>query len=252
MTGLREEIWRQVLPAVQARRLESGVAGADASAACRGVASEAISALEAEAIHTAGRCLEDGDVVWLHERLESLLGAGPLEPLLRRDDVENIYVFGPRRIVLGLAGGRQEQVTQPLFHDRDDLVGYVSHLAATHGQTGRRFDQSAPLLDLRLRTGERVFAAMSVCAEPYLTVRCHRHRTVSLASLAAGGSLSMQAAEFLAAAVRPPSPPMCWSAARWARARRLCFGRCWARSATARWSALSNRPSSCSSMRPIR
>ena len=203
---LREEIWDRVLPRAQAARLESGVAGGDASAACRAAAEDAIRALEADAIHTAGRCLDDEDLVWLDAQLESLLGAGPLERFLRRADVENIYVFGPRRVMLGLTGGRQEQVREPVFRDEADLVGCVAHLAATHGQTGRRFDQSAPLLDLRLRTGERMFAAMAVCGAPYVTVRCHRHRTVSLEDLVAGGSLSQQAAEFLAAAVRPPSP----------------------------------------------
>ncbi len=206
MARLREEIWERARPEVQAARLASGVDGGDVSAACRAAADDAVRALEAEAIHTEGRCLGDDDLRWLDTQLDSLLGAGPLEPFLRRCDVENVYVFGPHRVVLGLTGGRQEEVREPVFDDADDLIGYVAHLASTHGQTGRRFDQSAPLLDLRLRTGERLFAAMAVCGAPYVTVRCHRHRTVSLDDLVAGGSLSRQAAEFLAAAVRPPSP----------------------------------------------
>ncbi len=206
MALLREEIWERVLPEVQAARIASGVAGEDAPGACRAVAEGVIRTLEADAIHSARRCLGDEDREWLDAQLESLLGAGPLERFLRRADVENIYVFGPHRVVLGLTGGRQEQVREPLFEDEGDLIGYVAHLASTQGQTGRRFDQSAPLLDLRLRTGERLFAAMAVCGTPYVTVRCHRHRTVSLDDLVAGGSLSQQAAEFLAAAVRPPSP----------------------------------------------
>ena len=131
---------------------------------------------------------------------------GPIEHYLRRADVENIYAFGPHRAVLGLSGGRQEQVTQPLFRDEDEMIRFISHLATTHGQTGRRFDHSAPLLDLRLRTGERVFAAMAVCGTPYLTVRCHRHRLIRLEDLVAGSSLTERAAEFLRAAVRPPAP----------------------------------------------
>lgn len=206
MVLLREEIWDRMLPEVKAVRLASGVAGGNASAACRAAAGDLIRSLEAEAIHIEGRSLGDGDLAWLHAHLESLLGAGPLEPFLRRTDVENIYVFGPHRLVLGLTGGRQEWVREQVFDDAEDLIGYVAHLASTHGQTGRRFDQSAPLLDLRLRTGERLFAAMAVCGVPYLTVRCHRHRTVSLDDLVADGSLSDQAAEFLASAVRPPSP----------------------------------------------
>ncbi len=47
---------------------------------------------------------------------------------------------------------------------------------------------------------------MEVCGAPFLTVRCHRHRTVRLDDLVRSGWLSEQAAEFLRAAVRPPGP----------------------------------------------
>ena len=106
-----------------------------------------------------------------------------MERFLRRSDVENIYVFGPDRAVLGLTGGRQEHVLEPVFASEEDMVRYVSHLATTHGQTGRRFDQSAPLLDLRLRSGERIFAAMEVCGTPFLTVRCHRQKAIRIEDL---------------------------------------------------------------------
>ena len=209
MTGLREEIWESVLPRVQSLRLEAGVAGVtagDPSGACREAAAEAIRSLEAEAIHTTGRRLNETDLDWLDAQLDALLGAGPLEPFLRRDDVENIHMFGPRSALLGLAGGRQELVAGPVFADEDEMIGYIAHLATTHGQTGRRFDQSAPMLDLRLRTGERIFAAMAVCGTPFLAVRCHRHRVVSLEDLVQGGSITEEAVALLGAAVRPPSP----------------------------------------------
>ena len=138
--------------------------------------------------------------------MDSLLGAGQMERFLRRDDVENIYVFGPNMAILALTGGRQELITESVFQDEEDMIRYIAHLATTHGQTGRRFDQSAPLLDLRLRSGERIFAAMAVCGTPFLTVRCHRQRTIRLEYLVEQGSLSQQAAEFLRAAVRPPAP----------------------------------------------
>ena len=206
MQTLREEIWEQVLPRVQKRRVESGVAGGDPAAACRELAAGAFRDLEAAAIHRTGRHLSEDDLSWLWRQLDSLLGAGPLERFLRRPEVENIYMFGPSTVVLGLSGGRQERVSTPVFAGEDEMIGYISHLATTQGQTGRRFDLSAPMLDLRLKTGERVFAAMAVCGTPFLTVRCHRHRAVRIEDLVASGSLSGQAAEMLRAAVRPPAP----------------------------------------------
>ena len=204
--ALREEIWDAVHPRVQHHRLDAAADGIDVAEVCQRVARDAIAHREAEELHTNGSVLTDGDYDWLWDQLAALLGAGPMERFLRRKDVENIYLFGPNNGVLGLTGGRQEFVREPVFADEDDMIRYIAHLANTHGQTGRRFDQSAPLLDLRLRTGERIFAAMAVCGTPFLTVRCHRQRSIRLENLVKGESLSRQAAEFLRAAVRPPAP----------------------------------------------
>lgn len=204
--SLARSIWDEVLAQVQSHRLSAEGPAEEATDACRDLAWATVRAREAEALDERGESLSDDDRAWLDAELEALLGIGPLEQYLRRDDVENVWLFGPRRGALGLAGGRQEPIAGPLFADDAEMIGFIAHLAVTHGQTGRRFDHSAPLLDLRLRTGERLFAAMDVCGAPYLTVRCHRHRAVSLAELADAGSLSEQAAEFLAAAVRPPAP----------------------------------------------
>ena len=205
--ALREEIWDSVQPSVQDYRLANpDDAGEAIVEACHELASASIRQLEAQALDDTGRMLSDTDLEWMWSQLAALLGAGPMERFLRRPDVENIYVFGPHYAVLGLSGGRQEHVREPVFADEDEMVRYIAHLATTHGQTGRRFDQSAPLLDLRLRTGERIFAAMAVCGTPFLTIRCHRHRTIRLENLVESGSLSEQAADFLRAAVRPPAP----------------------------------------------
>lgn len=204
--SLREEIWDAVRPQVQDSRLVAATENQDVSSVCQEVARELISGYEARELNSTGRFLTDDDVDWLWDQVAALLGAGPMERYLRRKDVENIYVFGPNHAVLGLSGGRQEHVTEPVFQDEDDMIRYIAHLATTHGQTGRRFDQSAPLLDLRLRSGERIFAAMAVCGTPFLTIRCHRHRYIRLEDLVESGSLSQQAADFLRAAVRPPAP----------------------------------------------
>ena len=203
---LREEIWKVAVPALQDYRLDAEEQGEDVSTKCRQILSDTSRRWEAEAFNNTGDLLSDEDQEWLWDQIGALLGAGPMERFLRRKDVENIYLFGPDLAVLGISGGRQEHVRESVFANEEDMIRYISHLAATHGQTGRRFDQSAPLLDLRLRTGERIFAAMAVCGTPFLTVRCHRHRFIRLDDLVKGEALSPQAADFLAAAVRPPAP----------------------------------------------
>ena len=204
--ALREEIWETVKPQIQDSRLAAATEAQDVPAVCQRVAEDLIRSCEARELHTTGRVLSDEDFEWMWDQFAALLGAGPMERFLSRSDVENIYVFGPNHALLGLSGGRQEHVLEPVFDDDEDMIRYVSHLATTHGQTGRRFDQSAPLLDLRLRSGERIFAAMAVCGMPFLTIRCHRHRSIRLENLVESGSLSVQAADFLRAAVKPPAP----------------------------------------------
>ena len=204
--ALREEIWETLKPQIQDSRLAATTEGQDVSAVCHRVAEDLISSCEARELHTNGRVLADEDLEWMWDQFAALLGAGPMERFLSRSDVENIYVFGPNHAVLGLSGGRQEHMLEPVFDDDEDMIRYISHLATTHGQTGRRFDQSAPLLDLRLRSGERIFAAMAVCGMPFLTIRCHRHRLIRLENLVESGSLSVEAADFLQAAVKPPAP----------------------------------------------
>ena len=204
--ALREEIWETVKPQIQDSRLEAATEAQDVPAVCQRVAEDLIRSYEARELHTNGRVLSDEDLEWMWDQFAALLGAGPMERFLSRSDVENIYVFGPNHAVLGLSGGRQEHVLEPVFDDDEDMIRYISHLATTHGQTGRRFDQSAPLLDLRLRSGERIFAAMAVCGMPFLTIRCHRARSIRLENLVESGSLSVEAADFLRAAVKPPAP----------------------------------------------
>ncbi len=203
---LRTQIWEKLLPQLQQIRLEASTAGLDHHGQCRETAAAVIAEFEANALHREGQYLTTEDLAWLEQHLAAFLGVGPIERFRSRDDVENIYLFGPHRIVLSLADGSQEHLSEPIFEDNQAMVDYIAHLAATHGQTGRRFDSSSPLLDLRLRTGERIFAAMEVCGAPYLSVRLHRLRTVSLSDLTELGSLTQEAAEFLRAAVRPPAP----------------------------------------------
>ena len=204
--SLRDEIWAEVYPQMQLLRLELSNTGEVPHEACARLLDREVRRLEATALDEHGHSLDDADIDWLRGKVGMLLGAGPLEPFLQRPDVENIYFFGPHFGLLGLSGGRKERISEQVFADEADMIRFISHLAATHGQTGRRFDSGAPMLDLRLSSGERLFAAMEVTQEPYLTVRCHRHRRVRLEDLVEAGSLTDRAADFLRAAVRPPAP----------------------------------------------
>ena len=204
-----ETVWGDVRKEVDELRLDMrsrSVGTTETVKACRELTDKLIKEYQSRALVAGTRRLAKDEVELLRKKVDAVFGANQLQPYLDRDDVENIHCFSPDRVVLSLTNGRKEYVKDKVFADDEDMRNYIAHLATTQGNTGRRFDMSAPMLDLRLKSGERIFAAMSVCHRPYLTVRCHRLTTVTLDSLMERGTISEQAVEFLSRAVRPPEP----------------------------------------------
>jgi Flp pilus assembly CpaF family ATPase len=126
----------------------------------------------------------------------ALFGLGALQPLLEREDVENIHIHGHDRIALELADGRVEWWPYPVAASDADLVRLIAEFAARLGQTGREVSTATPMLNLRLA------AAMEVTDRPRIAIRRHRLVEVTLDDLARTGTLSPGLAAFLQAAVR--------------------------------------------------
>ena len=137
--------------------------------------------------------------------VRGLMGGGALVPLLEREDVENIHVLGHDKVILSLANG-DRIMAPPLAASEEELVMMVRHLAATAGHTSRRFDTAAPILDLRLASGHRLFAVTAVAERTSMVIRRHRMLTSSLDKLEELGTITQQMKPVLRAAVRPPAP----------------------------------------------
>ncbi len=137
--------------------------------------------------------------------VRGLMGGGALAPLLDRADVENIHVLGHDNVVLSLANG-DRVMAPPVAASEAELVMMIRHLAATSGQTSRRFDTASPILDLRLASGHRLFAVTAVAERTSVVIRRHRMLRSSLSELANRGTVTPQLIEVLRAAVRPPNP----------------------------------------------
>jgi pilus assembly protein CpaF len=132
-----------------------------------------------------------------------LFGLGPLQRLLDDTDIETINANGCDQVWVRYADGRRVQV-EPIARSDTELVELIRLAAARFGLAERRFDLAAPLLDLHLPDGGRLFAAMAVAARPSLTIRRHRFATVSLNELTSNGTLTPSLRNFLGAAVRAP------------------------------------------------
>ncbi len=137
--------------------------------------------------------------------VRGLMGGGSLAPLLERPDVENIHILGHDNVVLSLANG-DRIASPPVAGSEEELVMMIRHLAATAGHTSRRFDTASPILDLRLATGDRLFAVTAVAERTSVVIRRHRMLTSSLENLAQRGTVTPQMTMVLKAAVHPPNP----------------------------------------------
>ena len=149
--------------------------------------------------------LTDEDEREFRSNVRGLMGGGSLVPLLEREDVENIHILGHDRVILSLANG--ERVPGPaLAGSEEELVMMIRHLAATAGHTSRRFDTAAPILDLRLASGHRLFAVTAVAERTSIVIRRHRMLQASLERLEQSGTVTPEMTAVLRAAVRPPNP----------------------------------------------
>ncbi|MFN8195491.1 MAG: TadA family conjugal transfer-associated ATPase [Nocardioidaceae bacterium] len=135
----------------------------------------------AEALREEGRPVGDATVLAVHEALRrDVLGAGPLEPLLRTPGVTDVLVNGPGQVFWDRGHGLERaSVTFP----DDAAVRRLAQRLAASG--GRRLDDASPHVDVRLADGTRFHAVLSPIAQPgtVLSLRVPAGRTFSLDEL---------------------------------------------------------------------
>jgi pilus assembly protein CpaF len=130
----------------------------------------------------------------LNDLVNDIMGFGPLEPLLARDDIADIMVNGTKNIYIE-TNGKVEQ-TPYRFRDEQQLLNVCQRIVS---QVGRRVDESSPICDARLLDGSRV----NVIAPPAsidgatLTIRKFKKDRLTLAQLVSFGAISPEGAEIL-------------------------------------------------------
>jgi pilus assembly protein CpaF len=124
-----------------------------------------------------------------------VLGYGPLEPLLARDDIADIMVNGASRVFIEVGG--KVQLTNIRFRDNAQLMNICQRIVS---QVGRRVDESSPICDARLPDGSRVnvIAPPLALDGPTLTIRKFRKDKLTLDDLVRFGSITPEGARVLA------------------------------------------------------
>ena len=116
----------------------------------------------------------------LDDICNDVLGYGPLEPLLSRDDIADIMVNGAGTVFIEVAGKIQR--TGIRFRDNQQLLNICQRIVS---QVGRRVDESSPICDARLADGSRVNAIVPPLAidGPALTIRKFKKDKLTLDQL---------------------------------------------------------------------
>ena len=130
----------------------------------------------------------------LDDICNDVLGYGPLEPLLARDDIADIMVNGASKTYIEVGG--KIQLTNVRFRDNAQLMNICQRIVS---QIGRRVDEASPICDARLMDGSRVnvIAPPLALDGPALTIRKFKKDKLTLDQLVKYGSISPEGAEVL-------------------------------------------------------
>ena len=130
----------------------------------------------------------------LEDICNDVLGYGPLEPLLARDEISDIMVNGANMTFIEVGGKMQK--TGVRFRDNAQLLNICQRIVS---QIGRRVDEASPICDARLMDGSRVNVIVPPLAidGPTLTIRKFKKDRLKLPDLVKFGSITPEGATIL-------------------------------------------------------
>ncbi|MFQ5515937.1 MAG: CpaF family protein [Acidimicrobiia bacterium] len=157
-----------------------------------GVLRRAVSELRRQEAPLAGEQVVD-DVV------ASLVGLGPLEPLLADPTVSDIFVNGRGEVWVERSGTLHRADVE--FPDADAVVAIVERMIAP---LGLRLDRASPAVDARLPDGSRLHAIVPPVSVdgPVIAIRRFTQAVPDLETMMSCGAIDRAGVEMLTAAVR--------------------------------------------------
>jgi pilus assembly protein CpaF len=129
---------------------------------------------------------------------DDILGYGPIDRLLKDDDVSEVMVNGPESVYVERNGKLEKDPAT--FVDEVHLRRIIDKIVS---EIGRRIDEANPLCDARLPDGSRVNAVIHPLAigGPFLTIRKFSREKLQIDDLIRYGTLNAHSARFLQACV---------------------------------------------------
>lgn len=186
--AVRQRIWDDLLDAIDLKDL----ATMDNETARK----EILSAVE-EIAHFRKLDISASELQTLSkEYANDMLGFGPLEELLERDDIADIMINGPDLTYIEVNGRIEEANIK--FRDNQHLTTICQRIV---GAIGRRVDESSPLCDARLEDGSRVNVIIPPLAVDgsCMTIRKFKKDKLTLEKLMEFGSVTPSCAKLIQA-----------------------------------------------------
>lgn len=130
------------------------------------------------------------------ECTNDMLGFGPLEELLERDDIADIMINGPDTTYIEVSGKIERSKIK--FRDNQHLTTIAQRIV---GAIGRRVDESSPICDARLPDGSRVNVIIPPLAVDgaCMTIRKFKKDKLTLDKLLEFGAMTPSAAKLIMA-----------------------------------------------------
>lgn len=130
------------------------------------------------------------------ECADDMLGFGPLEELLERDDIADIMINGPDTTYIEVDGRIEKSRIQ--FRDNQHLTTICQRIV---GAIGRRVDEASPICDARLADGSRVNVIIPPLAVDgaCMTIRKFTKDKLTLEKLMGFGSMTPSCAKLIMA-----------------------------------------------------
>lgn len=130
---------------------------------------------------------------------DETIGLGPLEPLLKDENITEIMVNGPSQVYVERSG--KIELSGVKFRDNNHVLNIIDRIISP---LGRRCDESTPMVDARLQDGSRVNAIIPPVSlvGPTITIRKFSKTPLVIGDLIRFNSLSYQMSSFLEACVK--------------------------------------------------
>jgi pilus assembly protein CpaF len=134
------------------------------------------------------------------EVLAKIFDLGGLQTFMDRRDWTDLYVHGVEAWIRTLDG--RKVFVGPIARTEEQVIELIQKIASTGGRSARQFNATAPLLSMRLPTGERLTANVGVSDVLTLAIRRQTFKSISLDELCQAGSFGALPRDFMKVAVK--------------------------------------------------